>query len=80
VAILSPSTTALATQPAAGTADAGGSSQCCAATWFLWGYYPTRAKCEAEGAKIVREEPLVVDHVCHRERDGRWHLYILEPA
>jgi hypothetical protein len=80
VAILSPSTTALATQPATDPAAVVPSSQCCAATWFPWGYYSTEAKCKAEGKKIVREEPLAQKYACYRERDGRWHLYIPEPA
>jgi hypothetical protein len=80
-AILSPSTTAVATQPAAADeASAVASSQCCAPVWLPYGWFPTKAKCDAEGAKLKKEYIGVVDWQCRRQKGGGWKLYLLESA
>ncbi|SDN35349.1 hypothetical protein SAMN05660642_04645 [Geodermatophilus siccatus] len=54
--------------------------QCCVPVWLPYGWYPTKAKCEAEGRRLMRESVGVVAYKCYKQEDGGWKLYLLESA
>lgn len=57
------------------------SPQCCAGTWYPWGYYPTEAACVAAGKKVVHDIPVAIAYKCRYGMDNHrteWKLYIFE--
>lgn len=76
--------------PSAGTAQAVTAAPkkaplCCASAWFPFGWFYTKAECEAKGAATVRTTPVALAYKCYYDShppsstNGRhYHLYVLE--
>ncbi len=58
---------------------------CCAGTWYPWGWYATKAKCTAAGKEIVRTVPVALSYKCSyvsnppaSAKGLHYHLYVFE--